>query len=74
MEIGLLTTLEVLVVEVKTFRLTIDDALTADVSTLKVQVFPVRVASVIHSTETSVLSTILHEVYEQGLVAESVKY
>ena len=36
--------------------------------------FPLRAASVIHGTETSVLSTILHEVYKQGLVAESVKY
>lgn len=52
----------------------IDDAITVDVSTLKVQIFPVRVAPVIHVTTAPVLSTILHYVYEQGLVAELVKY
>ena len=51
-----------------------DDGLTVNVSTLKLQIFPTREASLIHDTRVSVLSTILHEVYEQGLVAESVKY
>jgi hypothetical protein len=41
---------------------------------MKVQVLPVRMVPVIHGTEASVLSTILHEVYEQGLIAESAKY
>jgi len=41
---------------------------------MKVQVFSVRVVPEIHDTEASVLSTKLHEVYEQGLVAESAKY
>jgi hypothetical protein len=52
----------------------IDDVLTVDVSTLKVQLFPVRVAPVIHATAAPVLSTILHYVYKQGLVAELAKY
>jgi len=52
----------------------IDDALTVDVSTLKVHVFPVRVVPVIQSTTAPVLSTILHYVYEQGFVAELAKY
>ena len=41
---------------------------------MKVQAFPVRVAPVIHDTEPPVLSTTLHDVYEQGFVTESVKY
>jgi len=52
----------------------IDVALTVDVSTLKEQVFPVRVDPVIHVTAAPVLSTILHYVYKQGLVVESMKY
>jgi len=52
----------------------IDVALTVDVSTVKVQVFPVRVAPFIHSTAAPVLSTILQNVYKQGLVVESMKY
>ena len=52
----------------------IDVALTVDVSTLMVQVFPVRVGPFIHSTAVPELSTILHYVYKQGLVVESVKY
>lgn len=52
----------------------IDDAITVDVSILKEQTLPVKVASVIHFTGAPVLSTKLHNVYEQGLVAESVKY
>jgi hypothetical protein len=41
---------------------------------MKLQVFPVRVVPVIHGTGASLLSTILQEVYEQGLVSESAKY
>jgi hypothetical protein len=52
----------------------IDVSLTVDVSTLKVQVFPVRVDPVIHVTAAPVLSTILHYVYKHGLVVESMKY
>jgi len=36
--------------------------------------FPVRVDLEIHGTSFSSLSTILHEVYKQGLVVESMKY
>jgi len=41
---------------------------------LKVQMFPVRVAPAIHVIAVVVLPTILQEVYEHGLVVESVKY
>ena len=42
--------------------------------TLKEQLFPERVVSVIHVITAPALFTILHEEYVQGLVVESVKY
>jgi len=59
---------------VKTCIWMIDVALTIDVSTIKVQVFPASFGLVIHSTEPPRLSTILQYVYKQGLVVESMKY
>jgi len=41
---------------------------------LKLQLFPTRVAPVIHFISTPLLSTMLHIEYEQGLILASAKY
>ena len=50
------------------------DYLTSFVSIIKVQILLVRLAPLIQGIESPDEFTILHAVYEQGLVVESVKY
>ncbi len=50
------------------------DFLTSFVSIVKLQKLPTKVDPLIHGTGISDESIMLHAVYKQGLVFESVKY